>query len=86
MILNVIEYGMPLADAMRAPRLHNQALPDEIRLETNGFSAATVDSLRAMGHKVEFLGGIAKVNAIRRVPGGWHGVSEPRAFGAAIGY
>jgi len=85
-ILNVIEFGMPLADAMRAPRLHNQALPDELRLETNGFSTATVDSLRAMGHTVAFLGGIANVNAIRRVPGGWHGVSEPRAFGAAVGY
>jgi gamma-glutamyltranspeptidase/glutathione hydrolase len=85
-ILNVIEFGMPLADAMRAPRIHHQALPDEIRLETNGFSAAAIDGLRAMGHRVEFIGGIANVNAIRRVPGGWHGVSEPRAFGAAIGY
>ena len=85
-ILNVIEFGMPLADAMRAPRIHNQALPDELRLEMNGFSVATVDSLKAMGHTVGFLGGIANVNAIRRVPGGWHGVSEPRAFGAAIGY
>jgi len=85
-ILNVIEFGMPLADAVRAPRLHHQALPDEIRLEANGFPAATIDSLRAMGHNVAFLGGIANVNAIRRVAGGWHGVSEPRAFGAAIGY
>ncbi len=85
-ILNVIEFGMPLADAMRAPRIHNQALPDELRLETNGFAVATVDSLKAMGHTVGFLGGIANVNAIRRVPGGWHGVSEPRAFGAAVGY
>ena len=85
-ILNVIEFGMPLADAMRAPRLHHQALPDEIRLETNGFAPGIVDSLRTMGHKVEFLGGIANVNAVRRVPGGWHGVSEPRAFGAAIGF
>ncbi len=85
-ILNVIEFGMPLADAMRAPRIHHQALPDEIRLETNGFPSATIDALRAMGHRVDFLGGIANVNAIRRVPGGWHGVSEPRAFGAAIGY
>ena len=85
-ILNVIEFGMPLADAMRAPRIHNQALPDELRLETNGFPAATIDSLKAMGHTVGFLGGIANVNAIRRVPGGWHGVSEPRAFGAAVGY
>jgi gamma-glutamyltranspeptidase / glutathione hydrolase len=85
-ILNVIEYGMSLADAMRAPRLHHQALPDELRLESNGFSLAAVDSLKAMGHTVGFLGGIANVNAIRRVPGGWHGVSEPRAFGAAVGY
>ena len=85
-ILNVIEYGMPLADAMRAPRIHHQALPDELRLETNGFPLTTVDSLKAMGHTVAFLGGIANVNAIRRVPGGWHGVSEPRAFGAAVGY
>jgi gamma-glutamyltranspeptidase / glutathione hydrolase len=85
-ILNVIEFGMPLADAMRAPRIHHQALPDELRLESNGFSPATVDSLKAMGHTVGFLGGIANVNAIRRVKGGWHGVSEPRAFGAAIGF
>ncbi len=85
-ILNVIEFGMSLADAMRAPRIHNQALPDELRLETNGFPTATVDSLKAMGHTIGFLGGIANVNAIRRVPGGWHGVSEPRAFGAAVGY
>ena len=85
-ILNVIDHRMSLADAMRAPRLHHQALPDEIRLETNGFPITTVDSLKAMGHTVGFLGGIANVNAIRRVPGGWHGVSEPRAFGAAIGY
>jgi gamma-glutamyltranspeptidase / glutathione hydrolase len=85
-ILNVIEFGMSLADAMRAPRIHHQALPDELRLETNGFPLTTVDSLRARGHTIGFLGGIANVNAIRRVPGGWHGVSEPRAFGAAIGY
>jgi gamma-glutamyltranspeptidase/glutathione hydrolase len=85
-ILNVIEFGMPLADAMRAPRIHHQALPDEIRLETSGFSTPAIDAMRAMGHRVEFIGGIGNVNAIRRVPGGWHGVSEPRAFGAAVGY
>jgi gamma-glutamyltranspeptidase / glutathione hydrolase len=84
--LNVLVHNMALADAMRAPRLHHQALPDTLRLETNGFPAAVVDSLRSMGHGVGFLGGIANVNAIRRVPGGWHGVSEPRAFGAAVGY
>ena len=36
-ITNVIDHGMSLAEAVAAPRLHHQALPDEIRLERNGF-------------------------------------------------
>ena len=85
-ILDVIEYHMSLADAMRAPRMHHQALPDEIRVEENGFSAAVIDSLKAMGHAVRTQGGLANVNSILRVPGGWQGVCEPRAVGAAMGY
>jgi len=85
-ILNVIEHHMTLADAMRAPRLHHQALPDEIRVENNGFSGAVIDSLKAMGHAIRTQGGIANVNSILRVPGGWHGVYEPRSVGGAVGY
>ena len=86
-ILNVIEQHMTLADAMRAPRLHHQALPDTLRYETNGMSVATVDSLRAMGHAVApNRGSLANVNSILRVPGGWHGVYEPRSVGGAVGY
>jgi gamma-glutamyltranspeptidase/glutathione hydrolase len=85
-ILNVIEHHMTLADAMRAPRLHHQALPDALRYEPNGMSAAVVDSLKAMGHTVGSQNGLANVNSILRVPGGWHGVYEPRSVGGAIGY
>lgn len=85
-ILNVIEFHMSLADAMRAPRMHHQALPDEIRYEANGFSTAVTDSLRTMGHALKAVTGIANVNSLMRVPKGWHGVSEPRAVGAAVGY
>lgn len=85
-ILNVIEHGMSLADAMRAPRMHHQSLPDEIRIESVGFSEATVARLRAMGHAVTATQGIANVNAVMRVPGGWHGVKEPRGAGLAVGY
>jgi gamma-glutamyltranspeptidase/glutathione hydrolase len=86
-ILDVIEHHMMLADAMRAPRLHHQSLPDTLRYEANGMSAATVDSLRAMGHAVApNRGGLANVNSILRVPGGWHGVNEPRSAGGAVGY
>ncbi|HLA90085.1 MAG TPA: gamma-glutamyltransferase [Gemmatimonadaceae bacterium] len=84
-ILNVIEHHMSLADAMRAPRLHHQALPDEIRYEPNGLAPAVVDSLKAMGHQVR-TSGLANVNSILRVAGGWHGVYEPRSVGGAVGY
>lgn len=85
-ILNVIEHRMSLADAMRAPRMHHQALPDEIRHEAQGFEPAELRRLEQMGHTLRAQQGIANVNAIMRVPGGWHGVHEPRSSGAALGY
>ena len=85
-ILNVIEHGMPLADAMRAPRMHHQSLPDQLRLESQGFSEATLTQLKAMGHSLALQNGIANVNAIMRIPTGWHGVKEPRGAGLAVGY
>lgn len=84
-ILNVIDHRMTLADAMSAPRVHHQSLPDTIRLERNGFAPAVVDSLHRMGYGTT-TGGVGLVNAIMRVPGGWHGVSDPRASGHASGY
>ena len=85
-ILNVIEYHMTLSDAMRAPRMHHQALPDTIRVEADGFSGAVLDSLKAMGHAVREQTGLANVNSILRVAGGWRGVREPRSVGGAVGY
>jgi gamma-glutamyltranspeptidase/glutathione hydrolase len=85
-IMNVIDHRMTLADAMSAPRLHHQALPDTIRHEQNGLTAAVIDSLAARGWGVGATGGIGLVNAIMRVPGGYHGVADPRSSGRAIGY
>ncbi|MEO7963651.1 MAG: gamma-glutamyltransferase [Gemmatimonadaceae bacterium] len=80
-ILNVIDARMTLADAMRAPRLHHQALPDTLLVEPNGLSKSAEDSLKAMGHAVKYVGGLANANAVMRVRGGWEGVSEPRSGG-----
>jgi gamma-glutamyltranspeptidase/glutathione hydrolase len=85
-ILNVIEFGMPLTEAMRAPRMHHQALPDAIRHESQGFSDATLRRLRRMGHELTAQGGIANVNAVMRSGAVWHGVHEPRGSGGAVGY
>jgi gamma-glutamyltranspeptidase/glutathione hydrolase len=80
-ILNVIDARMSLSDAMHAPRMHHQALPDTLLVEPNGLTRSAEDSLKAMGHAVKYANGLANVNAVMRVKGGWEGVSEPRAGG-----
>ena len=85
-ILNVLDYKMTLADAMSAPRLHHQALPDSLYFERDGITTAVADSLKAMGYGVSTGRGIGQVNAIMRVPGGYEGVSDPRGSGRPIGY
>jgi len=87
-ILNVIQNHMTLADAMRAPRLHHQALPDTLRFEANGLTPAVVDSLKAMGWSLDPVRGSANVNAIMRAGSGWVAVTEPRDKGPsrAVGH
>lgn len=86
-ISNVLDHGMSLADAVAAPRTHHQALPDELRIEgPGGFSDATLAALRALGHTLDVGGGWGDFQAIMRSPGGWTGVSDPRAAGGGSGY
>jgi gamma-glutamyltranspeptidase / glutathione hydrolase len=85
-VLNVIDYRMSLADAMRAPRVHHQSWPDSLTFERGGMSQPVLDSLRAMGHALRPISSLVNINAIMRVRGGWEGVSEPRASGGAVGY
>jgi gamma-glutamyltranspeptidase/glutathione hydrolase len=86
-ILNVIDNRMTLADAMSAPRIHHQALPDTLKYEPGGLDAATQQKLNAMGHATALQGiAEAKVTAIMRVRGGYVGMDDPRSAGAAVGY
>ena len=86
-ILDVIDNRMTLADAMSAPRIHHQSLPDTLRYEQGGVADATLDRLRAMGYALKTLGRVeGSLTAIMRVPRGYEGVIDPRSAGAAIGY
>jgi gamma-glutamyltranspeptidase/glutathione hydrolase len=76
---------MSLSDAMRAPRLHHQGLPDRLDYEANGLTVAVQDSLKAMGH-VLGTRQLATANSIMRVGNGLEGVGEPRSGGVAVGY
>jgi gamma-glutamyltranspeptidase/glutathione hydrolase len=49
---NIIDYGMNVKDAVDAPRVHHQWLPDEISLEQGALDAAPRASLEALGYKL----------------------------------
>lgn len=86
-ILNVIDHRMSLSDAVSAPRVHHQSLPDSVRLETGGFDASVIEALRAMGHQVYESGSVASSASIMRVKGGYEGMGDPRTRGGgAAGY
>ena len=85
-ISNVIDHGMTLADAVAAPRMHHQALPDYIRVERGGFTEATLTNLRARGHEVQESGTSGDVEAIIRTERGREGVSDPRYGGGGAGF
>jgi gamma-glutamyltranspeptidase/glutathione hydrolase len=84
-ISNVIDHHMPLPDAVSAPRMHHQGLPDSLEIERGAFPAATLDSLRARGHAIRVGGYWGDVEAIIRTPDGWQGVSDPRRGGGGAG-
>ena len=50
-ITNVIDFHMPVADAVSAPRLHHQWQPDKTFAEP-GFDPAVLDALKARGHTI----------------------------------
>ncbi len=52
-ILNVVDFGMGARQAVDAPRLHQQWLPDRIEAEPYALSPDTAALLRAMGYAVE---------------------------------
>jgi gamma-glutamyltranspeptidase/glutathione hydrolase len=85
-ILNVLDQHMILSDAVSAPRIHHQALPDSLQYERNGLAVTVLDSLKQMGYGVAPVGGVGLINAIMRVRGGYEGMSDPRSSGRPVGY
>jgi gamma-glutamyltranspeptidase/glutathione hydrolase len=51
-ILNVVDFGMNVQQAIDAPRFHHQWLPDRIQHERFGLSPDTIALLKAKGHEV----------------------------------
>jgi gamma-glutamyltranspeptidase/glutathione hydrolase len=85
-VTNVIDFGMPIEDAVTAPRLHQQWQPEETIYES-GFAPALIDALKARGHVVVANRPATAANSIAVTPDGIVGAADTRTRGAlAAGY
>ncbi len=66
-IVNFIDHGMTLQEAVDAPRIHHQWLPDTIAAEPFALSADTIKMLVAMGYKVVPLEPWGSGNAVEAI-------------------
>jgi gamma-glutamyltranspeptidase / glutathione hydrolase len=87
-IVNVVDFGMDVAQAVNAPRVHHQHLPDQIYYENGGLEPGVIEALEALGHTVQQRGGTSgDVQAIMILPnGGLAAHSDPRLGGTAAGH
>lgn len=85
-ILNVVDHGMPLCDAVSASRFHEQYLPDRIFIENGALDPAAIDGLLSLGHRIEIRRPMGEVQAILVRDGRLTGASDPRGDGRAIGH
>lgn len=83
---NVVDHGMDVRDAVAAPRIHHQHLPDVLQYERDGLPDDVVTSLRALGHEVRPRGGVGNAPSLLRRDGLWTGVPDPRSGGLAAGH
>jgi gamma-glutamyltranspeptidase/glutathione hydrolase len=83
-LLAVVIDGRPLAEAMAAPRVHHQWLPDRLLVEP-GVDPAARAAFERLGHRVEARERIAEVHAVvRRADGTVEAAADPRAGGTGV--
>jgi gamma-glutamyltranspeptidase / glutathione hydrolase len=85
-VSNVVDFGMDVAGATGAPRLHHQHLPDVLSFEHAGLPVAVQQALRSRGHTVQARAGYqGDTQSIQVLSNGTlMGVADPRRGGAAV--
>ena len=86
-VLNVLEFGKNMQEAVEFPRFHHQWQPDKINTEKNRFSTEQLNRLTNKGYQFNNVGGIGLVEGIlvlpnRRLQGG----ADSRGDDTAVGY
>ncbi|HEX5086118.1 MAG TPA: gamma-glutamyltransferase [Blastocatellia bacterium] len=87
-IVNIIDHGMNIQQAVDWPRVHHQWMPDQITYEPYGLAPDVLNRLQSMGHKFgkpRYMGDAEGV-MIEDNTGVRLGASDPRLDGKSIGY
>jgi gamma-glutamyltranspeptidase/glutathione hydrolase len=88
--MNVLLHGMSVSDAVAAPRIHHQGMPETLRVEQIApLSSELQDALRERGHVIEPIYNIGTVQAIRielDTTPRLHAASDPRKGGRPAGF
>jgi len=86
-ILNVIEHGMTMQDAVAAKRFHSQWVPDLVFNEIGALATKDSSALVGMGHQFKARRSYGSIDAILVRPDGkLEGGADPRGDDKAEGY
>ena len=84
-IVNVVDRGMSIGEAVASPRVHNQWVPDQVFAEP-ALAPDIIAALQARGDKVVPQRPFTSAESIMVTPEGFIGAADPRSAGAAVGF
>ncbi|WP_353132797.1 gamma-glutamyltransferase [Pseudopedobacter sp.] len=85
-ILNVLEFGQDMQQAVTSKRFHHQWLPDTVFTEKDVFDVETKIKLQQKGYQLTHRGNIGRVDAILKTENGYQGGADPRGDDTVAGY
>ncbi|MGR3811842.1 gamma-glutamyltransferase [Jiulongibacter sp. NS-SX5] len=86
-LLNVLEHGMSMQQAVNARKFHHQWLPDKTYTEESTFDTEALQYLLSAGYEIEIGRRLGRMDCIMVHPNGTlEGASDPRGENTSVGY
>ncbi|GLU42891.1 gamma-glutamyltransferase [Muricauda sp. NBRC 101325] len=84
-IVNVIDHGMTMQEAVNAKKHHSQWLPDQIVVEKGALDSLGLEKLKSMGHAIRITEQLGRTEAILvRSDGSYEGAADNTRTGDAV--